>query len=277
MRDNEFEFIRSLVYERTRIRLDSDRRDLVAARLGKRLRATRSATIGDYCRILKDPEGHKELSRLIDVISTHHTFFFRENEHFDFIRDHVVPEMLARTETEHWPALRAWSAACSSGEECYSLAITFAECLRGRNWPWHIEGSDISEGVLEQARNAIYSEEAVGRLPREISRTYFQRGVGPQTGNYRVKARLRTGVSLHHLNLLGDPLDQPPFDEPFQLILCRNVMIYFDRASQEELVNRLASHLVPGGYLLVGHSESLTAIKHSLRPVKPAVYRRPLS
>jgi chemotaxis protein methyltransferase CheR len=274
MRDNEFEFIRSLVYERTRIRLDSDRRDLVAARLGKRLRATRSATMGDYCRILKDPQGQKELSHLIDVISTHHTFFFRENEHFDFIRDHVVPEMLSRADTERWPVLRAWSAACSSGEECYSMAITFAESLRGRNWPWHIEGTDISEGVLKQARDAIYNEEAVGRLPREISRTYFQRGVGPQTGNYRVKARLRTGVSFHHLNLLGD---EPLFDEPFQLILCRNVMIYFDRASQEELVNRLTTHLVPGGYLLVGHSESLTAIKHSLRPVKPAVYRRPLS
>jgi len=142
MRDNEFEFIRSLVYERTRINLGTDKRELVAARLGKRLRATSSSDFGEYCRILKSPGSEEELARLIDVISTHHTFFFREKEHFEFLRSHIVPEMLARSRGERWPALRAWSAACSSGEECYSLAITFDECLRGSSWGWRIEATE---------------------------------------------------------------------------------------------------------------------------------------
>jgi chemotaxis protein methyltransferase CheR len=274
MRDNEFEFIRSLVYERTRINLGTDKRELVAARLGKRLRATSSSDFGEYCRILKSPGSEEELARLIDVISTHHTFFFREKEHFEFLRSHIVPEMLARSRGERWPALRAWSAACSSGEECYSLAITFDECLRGSSWGWRIEATDVSESILEKARAGIYDEESVGLIPRELSRSHLQRGIGGQAGKYRVKARLRSGVSFHLHNLLGG---EPPFAEPFQVILCRNVMIYFDRPTQEELVKRLTRQLVPGGYLLVGHSESLTAIKHSLTPVKPAVYRRPLS
>ena len=274
MRDNEFEFIRTLVYERTRIHLGSDKRELVAARLGKRLRATNSGDFGEYCRVLRAPGSEEELARLIDVISTHHTFFFREKEHFEFVRSDVVPEMLARNATEHRPAFRAWSAACSSGEECYSLAITLFESLHGSGWPWHIEATDVSEAVLEQARAGIYDKESVGRVPGVLCRTHFQRGIGRQAGNYRVKQALRAGVSFHQHNLLGG---EPPFAEPFHLILCRNVMIYFDKPTQEELVKRLCRQLVPGGYLLVGHSESLTAIKHTLTPVKPAVYRRPLS
>jgi chemotaxis protein methyltransferase CheR len=273
MRDNEFEFIRSLVYERSRINLSPEKRELVAARLGKRLRATRTASVGEYCRILKAPGNEAELSRLIDVISTHHTFFFREKEHFEVIRSRIVPEMLARRKTECWPSLRAWSAACSSGEECYSLAITLSECLRGTSWPWHIEGTDISDEVLEQARAAIYSTEAVSRVPRELGREHFQRGIGRQSGNFRVKEKLRSRVAFHQHNLLGDP---PPFSEAFHIILCRNVMIYFDRPTQEELVHRLANMLIPGGYLLVGHSESLASVKHGLLSIGPAVYRRQL-
>jgi chemotaxis protein methyltransferase CheR len=272
MRDNEFEFIRSLVYERTRINLGSDKRELVAARLGKRLRATRSTSMGEYCRILNAPGSEEELARLIDVISTHHTFFFREQEHFDFVLVHVVPEMLARRKTEHWPTLRAWSAACSSGEECYSLAIILEEGLRGTDWPWHIEGTDVSEAVLEQAGAAIYNEEAVGRIPRHLGREHFQRGIGKQAGNYRVKEGLRSRVAFHQHNLLGGAA---PFSEQFHIIFCRNVMIYFDKPTQEELVKRLTLQLLPGGYLFVGHSESLTAIRHSLTSVKPAIYRRP--
>lgn len=272
MRDQEFEFIRTLVYEHSRINLSADKRELVAARLGKRLRATQLTDIGEYCQLLQGRGAGEELSHLIDAISTNHTFFFRENAHFDYLRAHIVPEMLARQRLERWPRFEAWSAASSSGEEPYSLAITLAETLPAAGWPWHIEATDISHRILAKARAAIYRSDVVERMPRAIIQKYFQRGVGPQEGNYRVKPGLTDAVRFHQLNLLEG---EPPFATPFQVIFCRNVMIYFDRATQEELVARLTQRLVPGGYLLVGHSESLTGIKHALQIVKPAVYRRP--
>ena len=272
MRDSEFEFIRSLVYERSRINLGPDKRELVSARLGKRLRATNVPTLREYCELLQSPGAEEELGNLIDVISTNHTFFFREHAHFEFLRGTAVPEMAARARAERWDRFRVWSAACSSGEEPYSIAMTLADSLP--RWPWQIEATYISRRVLTRATAAIYPEEAVSRLAPEVSRAHFQRGFGPQQGFYRVKPALRERVAFNHLNLLQG---EPPFREPFHVVFCRNVMIYFDRATQEELVQRLARRLVPGGYLFVGHSESLTHIKHGLTTVRPAVYQKPLA
>ena len=272
MRDSEFEFIRSLVYERSRISLGPDKRELVSARLGKRLRATNVPTLGDYCDLLQSPDAEAELGNLIDAISTNHTFFFREPGHFDFLRITAGPELAARARAERWARFHVWSAACSSGEEPYSIAMTLAGCLP--HWPWHIEATDISRRVLARATVAIYSADAVGRLPPELSRVHFQRGVGEQEGFYRVKPALRERVTFSHLNLLKG---EPRFQDPFQVIFCRNVMIYFDRATQEELVARLARRLVPGGYLFVGHSESLTHVRHDLRMVRPAIYQKPFA
>ncbi len=272
MRDSEFDFIRNLVYERSRINLSPDKRQLVSARLGKRLRATNLQTIGDYCRLLQSPGADQELANLIDAISTNHTFFFRESSHFDYLRSVVVPEMLARSRTERWSRFRVWSAACSSGEEPFSIAITLAEVMP--SFPWLVDATDISHRVLAKAAAGIYNEEAVARVPRELLRAHFQRGFGPQDGNYRVKRALRERVVFHHLNLLEGEL---PSQELFHVIFCRNVMIYFDRPTQDELVSRLASKLIPGGYLFVGHSESLTQMRHSLQPIQPAVYRKPSS
>jgi chemotaxis protein methyltransferase CheR len=272
MRDSEFDFIRTLVYERSRINLGADKRELVNARLGKRLRATQTANLGEYCELLRSPGADEELAHLIDVISTNHTFFFRENAHFDFIRNVAVPEMIERNRRERRPSFLAWSAACSSGEEPYSLAITLAESLAAARWPWHIEATDISHRILAKAAAGIYREDVVNKMSAAMVRQYFQRGIGPQAGNYRVRPELLQGVTYRQLNLLEG---EPPFAEPFHVIFCRNVMIYFDKATQEELVARLTRRLVPGGYLLVGHSESLTGIRHSLQLVQPAVYRRP--
>ncbi|MBI5766908.1 MAG: protein-glutamate O-methyltransferase [Verrucomicrobia bacterium] len=270
MRDSEFEFIRGLVYERSRISLGPDKRELVSARLGKRLRATNAPSLGAYCELLQSPGAEEELGNLIDAISTNHTFFFREQAHFDFLRQTILPEMSARARIERWPRFHVWSAACSSGEEPYSIAMTLAGALP--TWPWHIEATDISRRILARATAAIYPEEPVARLPAEVVKAHFQRGYGPQEGFYRIKPALRDRVDFHHLNLLEG---EPRFTEPFQVIFCRNVMIYFDRPTQEELVQRLARRLVPGGYLLVGHSESLTHIRHGLRMVRPAIYQKP--
>ena len=272
MRENEFEFICGLVYEHSRINLGPDKRELVSARLGKRLRATNLATVGDYCKLLQTEGGDGgELAHLIDAISTNHTFFFREIAHFDFLRQTIMPEMKARLRRENWPRFQVWSAACSSGEEPYSIAMLLHECL-GVTWPWHIECTDISNMVLAKARAGIYKEDTVRKLDPERIRNFFQKGFGPHEGHYRIKPALQAGLSFTQLNLLEG---EPPFQELFQVIFCRNVMIYFDRPTQEELVQKLSRRLVPGGYLFVGHSESLTGIRHPLKTVKPAIYQRP--
>lgn len=274
MLDRDYEFIRGLVYTHSRINLGADKKELVSARLGKRLRATGLATITDYCRYLQGPKAGEELPHLIDVISTNHTYFFRENAHFDFLTQTILPELIAARQAARWPRLNLWSAACSSGEEPYTLALVLDQFF-GRQaaaWPWQLDATDISNPVLKKAREGIYKADAVEKIPPAQLRAFFQEGTGPLAGTYRVKPALQQNIRFRQLNLLGPSL---PFSEPFQVIFCRNVMIYFDRATQEELVTRLARLLVPGGYLLVGHSESLTGIKHSLESVRPAVYRRP--
>jgi chemotaxis protein methyltransferase CheR len=274
MRDSDYDFIRELVYNHSRINLGPDKKELVSARLGKRLRATNITSISDYCRFLQEKESGDELAHLIDAISTNHTYFFRENEHFDFLVNTALPELGKRRTAERWPRCNVWSAACSSGEEPYSIAITLSQCLGASGaWPWRIEATDISHRILQRARIGIYREEAIKKVPAQLLRAHFQKGFGPQDGNYRVKPHLIEGVTFRQLNLLEGAL---PFTEPFQIIFCRNVMIYFDRATQTELVNKLARSLVPGGYLFVGHSESLSGIKHPLVMVKPAIYQRPM-
>ncbi len=275
IRDTDYEFIRKLVYKRSRINLGSDKRELVTARLNKRLKATNIESISDYCRYLQTEEDEEELGHLIDAISTNHTYFFREKEHFDYLYNHVLPEMVKRRATERWSHFSVWSAASSSGEEPYTLAITVAEYMRKNNldWPWRLEATDISHRILQKARVGVYKEETVSKVPPEMIKLYFQKGFGPQEGNYRVRPNIAEMVTFRQLNLLES---EPPGKDLFNVIFCRNVMIYFDHATQQELVARLTRRLVPGGYLMVGHSESLTAIQHNLTSVKPAIYRKPL-
>lgn len=275
IKDSDYEFIRQLVYKRSRINLGPDKRELVTARLNKRLRITKIPSITDYCQYLKSSHDEEELGHLIDVISTNHTYFFREKEHFDYLAKHILPEMVERRAKESWSQLNLWSAASSSGEEPYSIAITVADFFRrmGKEWAFHVDATDISYRILERARTAVYKEESVGKVPKEILQTYFQKGFGPQEGNYRVKPTLAGKIQFRQMNLLED---QPPGKDPYHCIFCRNVMIYFDHPTQQELVQKLTKKLVPGGYLLVGHSESLTAIQHGLIMMKPAIYRRPL-
>jgi chemotaxis protein methyltransferase CheR len=269
MRDSEFEFIRHLVYEQSRINLGPDKKDLVSARLGKRLRATNIPNLGEYCQLLRSPDAEQEVADLIDVISTNHTFFFRENAHFQFMQKRVIPEMRARALKSASSSLNVWSAACSTGEEPFSIAITLAEHMKDR--PWSILATDISHRVLDVAKAATYREDSVHQITPALVLAHFQRGFGPEKGNVRVRPALRERVQFQQMNLLkGDPVSAGPY----HLIFCRNVMIYFDRATQEELVERLTRYLVPGGYLFVGHAESLTNIRHLLTPVQAAIYQK---
>ncbi|MES2307890.1 MAG: protein-glutamate O-methyltransferase CheR [Verrucomicrobiota bacterium] len=264
-----YEYIRKLVYEHSRINLGNDKMDLVSARLNKRLRETKIPTIHDYIEYLNANEG--EMENLIDVISTNHTFFFREIQHFEFMQTNAIPELHHYAQTHSENSFRLWCAASSSGDEPYSLAIQLNEYFKNLNFDWEIHATDISNRILEKAKNAVFPEERLKEVRPELLRLYFQKGFGVQEGFYRVKENLRNKVSYSRLNLLQP---QYPFQKPFHVIFCRNVMIYFDRPTQQELVNHLAQYLVPGGYLMIGHSESLTGITHPLKSVKPAIYQK---
>ena len=267
--DADYEFLRRLIYEHSRINLGSDKRALVSGRVAKRLRALKIGSYHEYCCRLKTAAGAEELTDLMDVISTNHTHFFREEKHFDWLRSVLLPQWrLCHDERE---TFRAWSAASSTGEEPYTLAIVLAEYF-GMDGKWTIDATDISTRVLARAGQAIYDREKLAPVPPELLRRYFQRGTGQWEGSFRVREQLRRHVRFQHLNLL-----QPdyPFAQRFQLIFCRNVMIYFDRPTQETLIGKLTEQLEPGGHLLVGHSESLSGVRHSLRQLQPAIYFKP--
>jgi chemotaxis protein methyltransferase CheR len=271
--ESDYSRIAQLVYQHSRINLGKGKKELVASRLGKRLRATECETYSDYCDLLGGLEGAEEINHLVDAISTNHTFFFREKKHFDFLEGTVLPEFHKGGAFRGDGCFRCWSAAASTGEEPYSIAITLA--LHGDKNPgfrWEMDCSDISRTALDAAQAGIYQDVRLDDVPPDVKRRFFQRGVGSQDGRYRVKAELRSRMSWHLMNLFQDAY---PFDKKFHLIFCRNVMIYFDRPSQEWLVQKMARMLAPGGYLKVGHSESLAALKHGLQTVRPAVYRKP--
>lgn len=267
--DADYEFLRRTIYDLSRINLGPDKRALVSARVAKRLRALGLTSYHEYCQNLKTASGADELGNLVDAISTNHTHFFREESHFEFLQTQLLPRRQANPALRAEP-LRVWSSACSSGEEPFTLAIVLAEFFQGCG-QWHIEATDISTRVLARAEAAIYDAGKLEPVPRELLRRYFQRGSGEWEGHFRVKEALRERITFRHLNLL-----QPeyPFPSRFHVIFCRNVMIYFDRPTQEKLVAKFTDQLEPGGHLIVGHSESLGNIRHSLRLLQPTIYQK---
>ncbi|HYG34188.1 MAG TPA: protein-glutamate O-methyltransferase CheR [Clostridia bacterium] len=267
-----YEFIRRLVYEQSRINLGHDKVELVRSRVQKRLRALGLQDFDSYCRLLDSPAGEEELTALLDVISTNVTEFFREWRHFEFLRDVALPAWVKSPTRRPGEPFRVWSAACSSGEEPYSIAILLAEFFRRQSAEeWRITATDISTRMLSTAQQGVYKGERVKLPAPEWLRAYFQKGQGSWEGHFRVKADLRERITFQHLNLVQWPY---PLQEKFQVIFCRNVMIYFDRKTQEQLVPKLGEQLLPGGYLMVGHSESLVGIEHGLKCVRPSVYQK---
>lgn len=267
----EYQLISEKVYAHSRIRLGADKQALVTGRLGKRLRELGLGSFAEYCDLLESPQGQQELEPLINLISTNHTNFFRESQHLDFLRDHILPVLVPKLVLKNEP-FRIWSAACSSGEEPYTMAILLAEFARAHGtFHWQVEASDISTRILAKARAAIYPVDHVKLPSPDLASRYFQKGTGEYEGHYRVKDCLRAQVKFHHLNLLQM---QYPVAAEQHVIFCRNVMIYFDTETQQELVLKLAKQLAPGGHLIVGHSESLLGVKHPLKTLRPGIYQK---
>jgi chemotaxis protein methyltransferase CheR len=267
--DTDYTFLCQLVKQHSHINLGSDKRALVSARVAKRLRALKLDTYSDYCRWLRETNDEDELERLMDVMSTNHTHFFREPKHFEWLKNSLLPQFSKAGSGNSGP-FRLWSAASSSGEEPFTLAIVLAEFF-GLNSGWSIEATDISTRVLERAGQAVYDGDRVAPIPADLLHRYFQKGTGSWEGYYRVKNELRERVHYRHMNLF---VPQYPFNHRFHVIFCRNVMIYFDQPTRETLVAKLAGQLEPGGHLVVGHSESLSGIRHELRQVQPTIYRK---
>ena len=261
-----------IVYEHSRIKLGNDKQTLLSNRLGKRLRELGIATYDDYCARLKSLGAQEEIEHLVDLISTNHTRFYREPDHFTYLTEKILPGLVPRLHSERAP-LRIWSAASSSGEEPYTLAIVLSEYLRAHpSLTWKIEASDISRSILAKAERAIYRMDAVEPVPMELLKRYFQKGVGEHDGYCRVRKELREKVRYARVNLFQPEYPNTPKQH---VIFCRNVMIYFDIPSREAAVKRLTQHLAPGGFLIVGHSESLMGVRHNLVAIKQGIYQKP--
>jgi chemotaxis protein methyltransferase CheR len=264
--DAQFDRIARLVYDMAGIHLPRGKETLVHARLSRRLRALGLQDFKQYLALLDSVEGAQEIPNLIDAVTTNKTSFFREPDHFDFLRD-----ALLRRVQKAGAHLRLWSAGCSSGEEPYSLAITLYDALPDPSaCDVKILATDVSHRVLEVARAAEYPAEALSDVPKEVVARHFEPVGCPSSALclYRVRPHIRQWVRIAHLNLMGPW----PMQGPFDAILCRNVMIYFDKPTQRRLIDRFCSLLRPGGWLLVGHSESLNGVDRRLRYVQPAVY-----
>ena len=269
--DEQFEMISRLIYRHCGINLHDGKKALVRARLAKRLRASRFDNVAEYLDYACSQDGADEFVNLVDSISTNLTSFFREKMHFDYVSNKCLPRLIQSQPKTSSPKVRAWSAGCSTGEEAYSLAITLLEGLPGfSEWDIKILANDISTQVLEQARTGVYDQERVAPLSVGQLNRFFTFSRVPGNKQYTVGAQLRNITRFRYLNLM----EEWPFDGRFDLIFCRNVMIYFDKPTQNRLINKFYDHLASGGILCIGHSESLTGIMHKLRYVQPAIYMK---
>jgi chemotaxis protein methyltransferase CheR len=264
LNEKHFRKISEIVYRSSGISLKPGKEALVRSRLMKRLRALRIDNVQKYLDYIDGSEGQHELALFIDVMTTNKTSFFREAEHFNYLRDHVLPGLNSHR-------LRFWSAACSSGEEPYTLAIWLREHMPDiDNKDVLILATDLSKRMLEKARLGVYTAETLKNLPSPQFKKYFNKLNGQYSGCYGISDEIRKMVRLAWLNLL----ESWPMKGPFNVIFCRNVMIYFDRPTQQVLINRFWELLEPDGFLFVGHSEGLSAINHNFRYMRPAVYRK---
>jgi len=267
--DNEFEKISSFVKETCGIDLHVGKRELVKARLGKRLRNLGMTSFDDYFQRVHADASGAELTFMLDALATNVTSFFREPQHFDYVRTAVVQRAAASKINPK--RLRVWSAGCSSGEEPYSIAISILEGVHSlENWDVGILATDLSVKVLDYARRGVYPRERIANVPKGLGPKYFTAEGRGEDKTYRIAQAVRGLVTFARLNLMG----HWPMKGPFDAILCRNVMIYFNKETQTRLIDRFAGLLAVGGVLCIGHSESLAGVKHKLDYIAPTIYSR---
>lgn len=258
--DQEFSQVQKLILEWAGISLGPNKRPLVIGRLSKRLRHYQMASFSDYLsRPLRENPGERQI--MIDLLTTNETYFFRESAHFDYLAQHIVPALRSRP-------LRIWSAACSTGAEPYTLAMVLSEVLPDGDWS--ILATDINTSVLETARSGLYDISAADKIPPHFRERYCLKGVRSKAGLMMIDPKLKSRISFQQFNL------QTTFDRigSFDVIFVRNVMIYFNAETKQRLIARMEQSLNPGGYLIVGHSESLHGLGRHLAMRKPSIYQK---
>jgi chemotaxis protein methyltransferase CheR len=261
--DQEFAQLRRFFENASGIRLADSKKVLVCGRLSRRLRHFGIDSYRDYLSLIESDREPGERQMAIDLLTTNETHFFREPKHFEVLRQ----ELTARVRGGMQGPLRIWSAASSTGEEAYSLAMTLTEVLGDR--PWSVFASDLSTKVLNDARLGIYPKQRADEIPRHLAQRYLLEGFDENEGLYRIEASLRKRVSFQQINLM-EPL---PKLELFDMIFLRNVLIYFDNEGKRKIVESVARKLKPGGMLFIGHSETLSGITDMVKPMAPTVYR----
>ncbi len=271
--NEEFELFRRLIYDSCGISLASSKKELVKARLTKRLTKVGIDSFKDYYKyVTKTDKTGKELIRLIDSISTNKTDFFREKQHFDLLNTSLLPSLISSKTKAGIKKLRIWCAASSSGEEPYTLAMTVFNHLKPNNgWDVKILATDISTKILQKAINGIYRKELLKDIPPGTISAHFSRVLYENTNCYKVKDHLRDLITFRRFNLMTPEF---PFKKPFDFIFCRNVMIYFDPESQSKLASKFYDCLPKDGYLFIGHSETLSRSNTSFKYIQPAVYQK---
>lgn len=259
LKESEFSEIRKLIYKWAGISLTDNKRALVSGRLLKRIRNYKLNSFDEYIQKIKNSEEEKQI--FINLLSTNETYFFREPKHFDYLRDQIIP-MYQSTRK-----IRVWSAASSSGEEIYTIAMVLAEYHNG---PWEIFGSDINEEMLHLANRAVYPMEDAVKIPEKFLKKYCLKGVKSQEGFFTIDKSLKKNIRFMKINLNQNLPDIGQFD----IIFLRNVMIYFNRETKMEILNRLIPKLGPDGYFIVGHAENLHGLTTDLMAEVPTIYRR---
>ena len=259
----DFARFQRFILDAAGITLSASKKALVSGRLAKRLAHHGIASYGRYLDLLDSGEDAAEVQTAVDLLTTNETYFFREPKHFELLREQ------ARRALDERRTLRVWSAASSSGEEAYSIAMVLDDVLGSA--PWEVLGTDISSRVLRRARAGHYPEERTRHIPPAYLKRYCLRGIGEQQGTLLVTRELRQRVRFAPLNL-NEPL---PRLGPFDLVFLRNVMIYFSAETKREVVARVIGPLAPGGLLCIGHSETLNDISQAVQQVAPSIYRKP--
>lgn len=263
LNDREFTQFQQLIYRIAGISMSPAKKLMVGGRLAKRIRHYQLDSYDEYYRLVTDKGNTDELQIAVDLLTTNETYFFREPKHFEFLRDDILA---GRTDSAPF---RVWSAASSSGQEAYSTAMVLADRLDGR--PWEIVGSDISTRVLETARRGLFPMEQARHIPEHYLSRFCLKGVGDSHGTFLVDKPLRERVSFRQANLNTELPQLGNFD----LVFLRNVMIYFNGDTKGKVVNRIYDRIKPGGYLFIGHSETLNGCAHRFQAVCPSIYRKP--
>ncbi|NBI52747.1 CheR family methyltransferase [Photobacterium alginatilyticum] len=261
--DWEFARFRQLIFDLAGITLSEHKKNLVAVRLASRLRYYSLTSFADYYRMLMNDPPQGELQTVVDHLTTNETHFFREPRHFGFIKRHILDNITSQR------PLRCWSAVCSTGEEPYSLAMLLADHC-GYSPDWRVLGSDINANVLEQAQSGLYLNSRQAEIPKRYLQQFCLKGVRSQQGTLLINSKVREHVRFKQINL-NTSLPNVGF---FDLILLRNVLIYFSAETKHEVVLRVVEKLKPGGHILVGHSETITGISDQLRLIKPSIYQK---